>query len=122
MIDFMIFHVQRPLSHTKWTFQKQFRCADAQCDSQVTHRASLASLKKLSSESNNGGREDCWPLKARLCVASGAFFCHVLRIIPSEFDEDPNKPSLGIKERASVIGMSVIIMSAEHDWSIDFSS
>ena len=54
----------------------------------MTHRAPLASLKKLSSESNNGGREDCWPLKARLCVASGAFFCHVRRIHMSEFDED----------------------------------
>ena len=88
----------------------------------VTHRASLASLKKLSSDSNNGGREDCWPLKARLCVASDAFFYHVLRILLSEFDEDQNKPSLGIKERCCVIGMVVIIMSAEHDWRIGFVS
>ena len=81
----------------------------------MTHRASLASLKKLSSESNNGGREDCWPLKARLCVASGAFFCHVRKIHMSEFDEGLKEPSLGIKERSCVIGMFVIIMSAEHD-------
>ena len=81
----------------------------------MNHRASLASLKKLSSESNNGGREDCWPLKARLSMASGAFFYHVLRMLPSEFNEDQNKPSLIIKKRSCVIGMFVIIMSAEHD-------
>ena len=62
---------------------------------EMAHRASLASLKKLSSESNNGGREDCCPLKARLCVASGAFFCHVLRILMSEFNEDLKEPSSG---------------------------
>ena len=88
--------------------------------SDMAHRASLASLKKLSSESNNGGREDCWPLKARLCVVSGAFFCHVLRILLSEFNEDLKEPSLGIKERYCVIGMFVIIMSAEHDCRKDF--
>ena len=88
----------------------------------MTHRASLASLKKLSSESNNGGREDCCPLKARLCVASGAFFYHVLKILLSEFDEAQNKPSLGVKERSCVIGMFVIIMSAEHDCDIGFVS
>ena len=81
----------------------------------MTHRASLASLKKLSSESNNGGREDCWPLKAKLCVAREAFFCHVRRVLMSEFDEGLKEPSLGIKERSCVIGMFVIIMSAEHD-------
>ena len=81
----------------------------------MTHRASLASLKKLSSESNNGGREDCWHIKARLFMASGAFFYHALRILLSEFDEDPNTPSLGIEERSHVNAMFVIIMSAEHD-------
>ena len=109
------FQVQRPFACTKWTFQKQFHCAGAQCDSQVTHRASLASLKKLSSESNNGGWEDCWPLKAKLCVARDAFFYHVRSIHMSEFDEGPKEPSLGSKERSCVIGMFVIIMSAEHD-------
>ena len=71
---------------------------------------------------SNGGREDCCPRKARLCMASDAFFCHVLRILPSEFDEDRNKPSLGIEERSCVNAMSVVIMSAEHDWRIDFVS
>ena len=90
--------------------------------SYMTHRASLASLKKLSSESNYGGGEDCCHIKARLFMASEAFFCYVRRILLSEFDEDPNKPSLGIKERCCVIGMFVIIMSAEHDWRIGFVS
>ena len=62
------------------------------------------------------------PLKAKLCVAREAFFCHVRRILLSEFDEDPNKPSLGIEERACVIAMSVVIMIAEHDWRTDFVS
>ena len=65
----------------------------------MTHRAALASLKKLSSESNNGGWEDCCHIKARLFMASDAFFCHVLRIRLSEFNEDLKEPSLGIKER-----------------------
>ena len=79
-------------------------------------------LKKLSSESNNGGREDCCPLKARFCMASDAFFCHVLRNLLSEFDEVQNKPSLGIEERSCVNAMSVVIMSAEHDCRIGFVS
>ena len=79
----------------------------------MTHRASLASLKKLSSESNNGGWEDSWPLKAKLCVAKEAFFYHVLRIHTSEFNEGLKEPSLGIKERSCVNAMSVIIMSVE---------
>ena len=74
----------------------------------------------LPPAAHNCGREDCWHIKARLCVASDAFFCHVLRILLSEFDEDPNKPSLGIKEISCVIGMFVIIMSAEHDTRIGF--
>ena len=96
-------------------FQKQFRCAGAQCDSQVTHRASLASLKKLSSESNNGGKEIWVCHEANIYVATAVFFCHVLRILMSEFNEGLKEPSLGIKERCCVIGMFVIIMSAEHD-------
>ena len=82
-------------------------------DSEVTHRASLASLKKLSSKSNYGGWEDCWLLQPKLCVAREVFFCHVLRIHLSEFDEDPNKLSLDVKERSCVITMFVIIMNAE---------
>ena len=46
----------------------------------------------------------------------------MLRILLSEFDEDPNKPSLGIKERYFVVGMFGIIMNAEHDCWIVFGS
>ena len=88
----------------------------------VNHRASIASLKNLSSENNNGCWEDNWPLKAKLCVAREAFFCHVLRIHTSEFDKGLKEPSLGIKERSCVNTMFVIIMSAEHDWRIGFVS
>ena len=52
-------------------------------------------------------------VKANICVAREAFFCHVHRIHTSEFDEGLKEPSLGIKERSYVIGMFVIIMSAE---------
>ena len=54
-------------------------------------------------------------MKAKLCVAREAFFHHVRRIHMSEFDEGLKKPSLGVKERSCVIGIFVIIMSAEHD-------
>ena len=53
-------------------------------------------------------------------MAREAVFCHVLRILLSEFDEDPNKPSLGINERSRFIGIFFIIMNAEHDCDIGF--
>ena len=84
-------------------------------DSYMTHRASPASLKKLSSESNYGGKKIWVCHEANIYVARDIFFCHVLRIHMSEFDEGPKEPSLGSKERSCVIGMFVIIMSAEHD-------
>ena len=55
------------------------------------------------------------PIGPKLCVAREVFFCDVLRILLSEFDEDPKEPSLDIEERSCVIAMFVIIMSAEHD-------
>ena len=61
-------------------------------------------------------------LGAKLFMAREVFFCDVLRILLSEFDEAQNKPSLGIKERSCVAGMFVIIMSAEHDWRIGLAS
>ena len=79
----------------------------------ITHRASLASLKKLSSESNYGGKKILVCHEANIYVAREVFFCHVLRILMSELGL--KEPSLGIKERCCVIGMFVIIMSAEHD-------
>ena len=83
--------------------------------SYMTHRASLASLKKLSSESNYGGKKIWVCHEANIYMAREVFFCHVRRIHMSEFDEGLKEPSLGIKERCCVIGMFVIIMSAEHD-------
>ena len=67
-------------------------------------------------------REYCRHTKAELFVAREVFFCHVLRILLSEFDEVLKEPSLSIKERSCVIGMFVIIMSAEICWWIDFVS
>ena len=46
-------------------------------------------------------------------VAMEVFFCHVLRILLSEFDESQKQTSLGIKVSCCASGMSVIIMSAE---------
>ena len=46
-------------------------------------------------------------------MASRVFFCHVLRVHMSEFDEDAKEQGSGIEERYRVIGMFVIIMSAE---------
>ena len=54
-------------------------------------------------------------LGAKLFMARAVFFFDVLRMLPSEFDEDQKEPSLDIEERSCVIAMSVIIMSAEHD-------
>ena len=61
-------------------------------------------------------------LGAKLFVAREVFFCDVLRIILSEFDEDPREPSLDTEEGYCMIAMFVIIMSAEHDWRTDFVS
>ena len=74
---------------------------------------SLASLKKLSSESNNGGWEDCSPLGPRLCVAKGVFFVMSSGFICQNWIRYPNEPTLDGKEWSCVIGMFVIIMSAE---------
>ena len=38
------------------------------------------------------------PTKANIFVASDVFFCHVLRIELSDFDEGQDKPSLDTKE------------------------
>ena len=74
----------------------------------------------VRSESNNGVVGIWLALGPRLCVAREVFFCDVLRILLSEFDEGLNEPSLGIRERFCVISMFVIIMSAEIYWSKDF--
>ena len=119
MLGFLYFHISRQFNHGNGRIRSNFAVLAHNVDSGMTHRASLASLKKPSSENNNGGREDCWPLKARLCVASGAFFCHVLRILLSELDEIQKQTSLGIKISWCASGMSVIIMGAEQSLGTD---
>ena len=54
-------------------------------------------------------------MEAKLFVASRVFKPDVFRIYLSDFDATLEEPSLGIKERSYVIGIFVIIMSAEHD-------
>ena len=61
-------------------------------------------------------------LGAKLFMARDVFFCDMLRMLPSEFDEDPKEPSSDIEERSCVIAMSVVIMSAEHDCRTGFVS
>ena len=58
--------------------------------------------------------------EANIYVAREVFFYHALRILMSEFNEGLKEPSLDIKERCCVIGMSVIIMSAEICCRTDF--
>ena len=57
----------------------------------MTHRAPPASLKKLSSESNYGGKKIWVCHEANIYVAREAFFHHVCKIHMLEFDE-------GVKE------------------------
>ena len=47
-------------------------------------------------------------------MAREVFFCDVLRILLSEFDETQKQTSLGIKVSCCASGMFVIIMGAEH--------
>ena len=48
-------------------------------------------------------------------MASRVFKRDVLRILMSDLDDGQENHTLGIKERSSVSGMSVVIMRAEHD-------
>ena len=66
----------------------------------MIHRASLASLKKLSSESNYGGKNIWVCHEANIYMAREVFFYHVRRIHMSEFDEGLKEPRLSIKERS----------------------
>ena len=61
-------------------------------------QSSPASLKQLSSKSNNEYREKAGPDQSKTMWANAVFFCHVLRILLSELDKDQDKPSLGTKE------------------------
>ena len=53
-------------------------------------------------------------------MAKEVFFCCVLRIDMSEFDEDLKEPGSYIDLRSCVSGMFVIITSAEPSRRIDF--
>ena len=91
------FHELETVDKPNWTSEKQFRCADAQWWRGNDSQSSPASLKQLSSKSNNEHREKGGPTRAKLFVASDVFFCHVLRIELSDLDEGQDKLSLGIK-------------------------
>ena len=53
------------------------------------------------------------PIGPNIFVAMEVFFCHVLRILTSEFDKSQEQTSLGIKVSCCATGMSVVFMSAE---------
>ena len=96
------FHDQRPLDKPKWKCQGPGVRADTQwsystwleelasesntIQAQYDSQSSSASLKKLSSESNNGGGKVWVNKEANIFVASGAFRHDVLRIHLSDLD------------------------------------
>ena len=80
------FHVQRPLDKSKWTSEKQIRCADAQRWLSNDSQSSFAFLQKLSSKSNNARREEAGQERANIFMAMAIFFCHVLKILTSDLD------------------------------------
>ena len=92
------FHHLETVDKPKWTSEKPFRCADAQWWLDNDSQSSPASLKQLSSKSNNEHREKAGPDQSKTMWANAVFFCHVLRIELSDLDEGQDKPSLGIKE------------------------
>ena len=94
----MDFHHSETVDKPKWTSEKPFRCADAQWFFDNDSQSSPASLKQLSSKSNNEHREKAGPDQSKHIWANAVFFCYVLRIELSDFDEGQDKPSLGIKE------------------------
>ena len=53
------------------------------------------------------------PIGSNIFVVMEVFFCDVLRVLLSEFDEIQKQTSLDIKVSCCASGMSVIIMSAE---------
>ena len=92
------FHGLETVDKPKWTSEKPFRCADAQWWLGNDSQSSPASLKQLSSKSNNEHREKAGPDQSKHIWANAVFFCHVLRIELSDLDEGQDKPSLGTKE------------------------
>ena len=64
--------------------------------------------------------ESGMPIGPNIFVAEEVFFCHVLKILTSEFDKSQEQTSLGIMVACCARGMSVIIMSAEHNGQTGF--
>ena len=61
MMKMMEFHGLETVDKPKWTSEKPFRCADAQWWLGNDSQSSPASLKKLSSKSNNAYKEKAGP-------------------------------------------------------------
>ena len=59
-------------------------------------------------------------MRPNIFMAREVFFCAVLRIHLSEFDEGLKEHSLDTKERFCVSGVSVIIMSEEPSRMVGF--
>ena len=57
--------------------------------------------------------ESGMPIGPNIFMAMEVFFCHVLRILTSEFDKSQEQTSLGIKVSCCASGMSVVIMGTE---------
>jgi hypothetical protein len=53
-------------------------------------------------------------------MAMEVFFCHVLRILTSEFEKSQEKIGSSIKVPPYASGMSVVIMSAEPSVDLGF--
>ena len=53
------------------------------------------------------------PIGPNIFVAEDIFFCHVLRILSSEFNKSQEQTSLGIKVSCCASCMSVVIIGAE---------
>ena len=64
--------------------------------------------------------ESGMPIGPNIFMAMEVFFCHVLRILTSEFDKSQEQTSLGIKVSCCASGMSVVIMSAEPSGRLGF--
>ena len=64
--------------------------------------------------------ESGMPIGPNIFMAMEVFFCHVLRILTSEFDKSQEQTSLGIKVSCCASGMSVVIMSAEPSVDLGF--
>ena len=92
------FHRLVTVDKPKWTSEKPFRCADAQWKLDNDSQSSPASLKQLSSKSNNEHREKAGPDQSKTMWANAVFFCHVLRIELSDLSKGHDVTSLGAKE------------------------